>query len=219
MKNEPFESHLVESHLNEDQLHLWRSLDTPFKIQAFLDTCAYRPEYSNLSPLSVIEQGRAHCLDGAVFGAAALRRLGHEPLLVDMFPDPGMDDDHVLAVYRQHRRWGAVAKSNFVGLRSREPVYRDLHELVMSYFEQFYNINGVKSLRTYTRPLNITKLDAFGWEWRDDGVDRIEKALLKRARRPLLTPAMTASLSPVDSLTYQAGMLVANLDGVYKPHE
>lgn len=206
-----------ESHLNEEQRQLWNSLETPYQIQAFLDTCAYRPEYSNLSPLRVIEQRRAHCLDGAVFGAAALRRLGHPPLLVDMFPDPGMDDDHVLAIYRQHGRLGAVAKSNFVGLRSREPVYRDLHELVMSYFEQFYNLNGVKSLRTYTRPLNLARFDRFEWLWRDDGIDRIEQALLHRARRPLLTPAMLAALSPVDALTYQAGMLVANLDGVYKP--
>lgn len=210
--NEPF-----ESHLNEEQRHLWRSLETPYQIQAFLDTCAYRPEYSNLSPLSVIKQRRAHCLDGAVFGAAALRRLGHQPLLVDMFPDPGMDDDHVLAIYRQNGRWGAVAKSNFVGLRSREPVYRDLRELVMSYFEQFYNLNSLKSLRTYTRPLNLARFDRLEWAWRDDGVDRIEQALLKRARRPLLTPVMQAALSPVDTLTYQAGMLVANLDGVYKP--
>ena len=123
----------------------------------------------------------------------------------------------MLAIYRQNGRWGAVAKSNFVGLRSREPVYRDLHELVMTYFEQFYNLNGVKSLRTYTRPLNLASLERYGWEWQDQGVDRIEKALLKRARRPLLTPAMAAALTPVDSLTYQAGMLVADPEGIYKP--
>jgi hypothetical protein len=159
----------LESHLNEEQLRLWRGLESPSQIQAFLDTCAYRPEYSNLSPLNVIEQRRAHCLDGAVFGAAALRRLGHPALLVDMFPDPGVDDDHVLAIYRQNGRWGAVTKSNFVGLRSREPVYRDLHELVMSYFEQFYNLNGIKSLRTYTRPLDLARFDRYGWEWQRCG--------------------------------------------------
>lgn len=208
-----------ESHLTEEQRQIWRSLETPSQIQAFLDTCAYRPEYTNLSPLRVMEQRRAHCLDGAVFGAAALRRLGHPALLVDIFPDPGMDDDHVLAVYRQNGGWGAVAKSNFVGLRSREPVYRSLRELLMSYFEQFYNLDGLKSMRTYTRPLNLARFDRYHWEWQDEGIDRIEKALLRRARRPLLTPAMIASLTPVDALTYQAGMLVANPDGIFKPEK
>lgn len=215
--NELLEQHSLEDHLNEEQLRLWRELTSPSQIQAFLDTCAYRPEYSNLSPLSVLEQRRAHCLDGAVFAAAALRRLGHQPLLVDMFPDPGVDDDHVLAIYRINGRWGSVTKSNFVGLRSREPVYRDLHELVMTYFEQFYNLNGIKSLRTCTRALNLARFDRYGWEWQDQGVDRIEKALLKLKRRPLISPEMAAALTPVDPLTYQAGMLVANPEGIYKP--
>jgi hypothetical protein len=207
----------IDNHFNEEQQAVWRSLESPLAIQQFLDGCAYRPEYSNLSPLNVMIERKAHCLDGAVFGAAALRHLGHPPLLVDIFPDPGMDDDHVLAIYRQNGRWGAVAKSNFVGLRLREPVFRDLRELVMSYFEQFYNINGVKTLRTYTRPLDLGRFDRCDWEVADSGVDRIEKALLARARIPLITPAMAAALTPVDELTYRAGMLVANPAGLYKP--
>lgn len=207
----------LELHLSQEQLALWLSLDTPRKIQDFLDTTVYRPEYDNLCPLRVLGERKAHCLDGAIFAAAALRRLGYPPLLVDLFPDPGMDDDHVLAIFKRNGRWGAVAKSNFVGLRFREPVYSTLRELIMSYFEQFYNVNGVKTLRTYTPPLNLKGFDRLHWEWSDEGTNAIEQALLKRRRIPLITAEMAAELGPVDEITYKAGLLMANPEGLYKP--
>jgi hypothetical protein len=207
----------LEASLNDAQLAILRGLTSPYHIQAFLDTTLYRPEYSNLCPLRVIQEGKAHCLDGGVFAAAALRRLGHPPLLVDIFPDPGMDDDHVLAIYKQNGRYGAVAKSNFVGLRMREPVYARLRELVMSYFEQFYNVNGVKTLRSYTMPVNLARFDGVEWETQDSGVDAIEKTLLARRRYPLISAEMAAGLSPVDEITYKAGLSIANADGLYRP--
>ena len=112
-----------ETHLTPDLCDLLSGLDTPVKIQAFLDTCSYVAEYDNRCPARVLAERRAHCLDGGLFGAMALRRLGYPPLVVDIFPDPGMDDDHVLAIFKVNGRYGAVAKSNFVGLRYREPVY------------------------------------------------------------------------------------------------
>ncbi len=208
---------LLESHLTHEQRATLRGLDTPRKIQDYLDATPYSPEHANRCPLQVMNDRLAHCLDGAMFAAAALRRAGHPPLLLDMFPDPGMDDDHVLAIFKQNGRFGAVAKSNFVGLRFREAVFSSLRELVMSYFEQFYNINGVKTLRTYTRPLDLVRFDRLGWEYTTRGADAIEQALLARKRFPLFTPAMLAALSPVDELTYKAGLMVANYDGLYKP--
>lgn len=208
---------LLESHLTGEQRQILRGLDTPRKIQDYLDATPYSPEYANRCPLEVMNDRLAHCLDGGLFAAAALRRIGYPPLLVDMFPEPGMDDDHVLAIFQQNGRFGAVAKSNFVGLRYREPVYRGLRELVMTYFEQFFNINGVKTLRTYTRPLDLARFDRLGWEFTRRGADAIEKALLARKRIPLVTPAMTAALSPADELAYKAGLMVANWDGLYKP--
>lgn len=209
----------LEEHLDPQNLTLWNSLKTPRKIQDFLDTTAYSPEYANRCPKRVMEDRRAHCLDGAVFAAAALRRIGFRPLVVDMFPDPGMDDDHVLAIFSVNGRLGACAKSNFVGLRYRDPVYRDLRELLMSYFEQFYNLNRVKTLRTHTRLVDLGRYDHWNWEWSNEGIDAIEKMLLGRKRYPILTAEMTASLEPVDDLVYRAGMLVANYDGIYKPVE
>jgi len=207
----------LEDHINEEQRELLRGLDTPVKIQAFLDTCAYVAEYDNRCPARVLAERRAHCLDGALFAAAALRRIGYPPLVVDLFPDPGMDDDHVLAIFKVNGRYGSVAKSNFVGLRYHEPVYHSLRELIMSYFEQFYNVNGVKTLRTHTLPLDLARFDRLGWEWNDRGADAIEKALLARRRITLVPPEIAAALSPVDELTYKAGLLVANPDGLYKP--
>lgn len=207
----------LETHLSAAQQAQLREMDTPEKIQAFLDTTAYVAEYDNRCPARVLAEGRAHCLDGALFGAAALRRMGHPAVVVDLFPDPGMDDDHVLAIFRQNGRYGAVAKSNFVGLRFRAPVYRGLRELVMSYFEQFYNVDGVKTLRTMTPPLNLARFDRLGWEYQDSGADAIEQALLARRRIPLIRAEMAASLAPVDPLTYRAGLLVANPDGLYQP--
>jgi hypothetical protein len=207
----------LEDHINEEQRELLRGLDTPVKIQAFLDTCAYVAEYDNRCPARVLAERRAHCLDGALFAAAALRRIGYPPLVVDLFPDPGMDDDHVLAIFKINGRYGSVAKSNFVGLRYHEPVYHSLRELIMSYFEQFYNVNGVKTLRTHTPPLDLARFDRLGWEWNDRGADAIEKALLARRRITLVPPEIAAALSPVDELTYKAGLLVADPDGLYKP--
>src|SRR5512142_900146 len=186
----------LEDCLDAAQRALWASLDSPARIQAFLDATPYSPENANRCPLRVLQDRRAHCLDGGLFGAAALRRLGYPPLLVDMLPEPGRDDDHLLAVYRRNGCWGAVAKSNFSGLRAREPVYRSLRELVMSYFEDFFNALGEKTLRAYTRPLNLARLDRYRWEYQDAGADAVEKRLYALAALPVLTPAMAAQLGP-----------------------
>lgn len=109
-------------------------LSNPSRIQAFLDELAYSTEPIYRCPLRVLRERTAHCFDGALFAAAALRCLGYPPLIVDLLPN-GRDDDHLLALYRVDGHWGAVAKSNFVGLRFREPIHRTLRELALSYFE------------------------------------------------------------------------------------
>ncbi len=205
--------------LNDDQRALWLGLDSPAAIQAFLDRTPYSPEDANRCPLQVLNDGLAHCLDGALFGAAALWRLGFPPLVIDLFPEPETDDDHVLAVYQVEGRWGAVAKSNYVGLRSREAVYRDLRELVMSYFEAFYNLHGEKTLRAYSRPLHLDRYGQTEWLWRQEGADAVYKRLLALRPIPLLTSGMVRRLSPMDKLSYEAMMQGVNLAGVYQPRK
>ncbi len=206
----------LEAHLSPEELAVWTSLTTPRKIQDFLDTIAYEPEYANRCPLRVLRERRGHCFDGALFAAAALRRLGYPPLVVDLFPEPLTDDEHMLAIYRRHGHFGAVAKSNFVGLRFREPVYRSLRELVMSYFEDYFNAAGQKTLRAYSVPLNLAAFDALNWETDDAGADAIETRTETLRRYSLLTPEMVRDLSPVDSRQLAAGLLGADPDGLFK---
>ena len=190
-------------------------LDTPWKIQVFLDETPYSTEPIYRSPLSVLRDRRAHCFDGALFAAAALRRLGHAPLILDMRAHN--DDDHVIALFRADGHWGAIAKSNTTVLRFREPVYRSLRELVMTYFDFYYNLNGDKALREFSGAVDLRKFDQLGWMSEDAGLERIALHLDAVKHAQILTPAMIARLSPVDKKLYDAGLLGADADGLYKP--
>lgn len=203
--------------INDEQRGIWCGLNHPYTIQEFLDSIPYSSEEKNRTPLQVLQDRVAHCLDGALFAAAALNRLGYPPVLVDLLPEAGWDDDHVLAIYRRNGRYGCLAKSNFVGLRSREPVYRSLRELTMSYFEMFFNVNGKKTLRAYTSPLRLRVFDFSGWMWNEQIPDEIEKRFKGLRQFPIITQDMAEELSDVDPLTYRAGMLVSNPAGLYKP--
>ena len=207
-----------QAHFSPEQEETLAALTSPERIQAYLDGLQYPSGPENRCPAKVMAEGKAHCLDGALFAAFALRRLGHPPVIVDLLPEPGSDDDHVLVIFRCGRGMGALAKSNFTGLRLREPVYRSLRELVMSYFDFYFNMDGVKTLRFYSPPVRLERLDHLGWMASDAGVDAIEKHLYTLRKIPLLTPEMIAGLSPADPLTYRAGTLVVNPDGLYKPH-
>jgi hypothetical protein len=143
----------AEFDFSKRELRTLRGLQRPERIQRFLDEeVGYDTGDGGArcrSPRRVLRERLAACMDGALFAAAALRVNGHPPLLLDL--EAERDDDHVLAIFRQHGRWGAIAKSNYAGLRFREPVYRTLRELVMSYFEHYYNLRREKSLRNYSR--------------------------------------------------------------------
>jgi len=192
------------------------NLDTPFKIQAFLDTVIYPGGEENRSPIEVLRQRKAHCLDGALFAASVLRLLGFEPQIIDMMPDPGKDDDHILALFKVGSHWGAVAKSNFSGLRFREPIHRTLRELVLTYFDDSFNIRGEKTLRYYSRPVHLSCFDRMNWMTDSKGVGAVEKHLYKVKMIPLITPEQAVYLSPVDKRSFDAGTLGLNYDGVYK---
>ncbi len=207
----------LESQLTPKARTTWEGLTTPAKIQEYLDSIPYSAEERDRCPLATLLDGKAHCLDGALFAAAALRHIGEPPIVVDLLPVPGADDDHVLAVFRHHRRLGAIAKSNFTGLRYREPVYRTLRELVMSYFEDFYNVNGMKTLRAYTAFVQLAHLDRFDWMTTDAGVAEVVRRMAEVQRFHLLTAEMEAELRPLDRRSYEAGLMGANTAGLYKP--
>ncbi len=196
---------------------VFHTFKTPRDVQNYLDDTPYSPEDRNRCPVNVVKDRWAHCLDGGLFGALGLRTLGYLPIIVDLQSDEGLDDDHVLAVYRLNGLWGAVAKSNFNGLRLREPVFRSLRELAMSYFEDYFNVDGVKSLRFYTVPLDLSSLDKFDWMSKDTGADKIEQILKHRRKTRLVPEQVISSFSRMDELSYKAGMLGVNHSGLYKP--
>jgi hypothetical protein len=201
--------------LTPSERKLWRGLTTPIKIQAYLDTIPYTGEERYRCPLTFLRDGTGHCFDGALFAAAALRALGYPPLWVDLIP--GDDDDHILAVFQRNRCWGAVAKSNFSGLRYREPVYRSLRELAMSYFEDYYSLTRKRTLRGYTRPLDLATFDHLNWMTSDDGLDDIGVALGEITSYKLLTPAQVRALNPLDERSFNAGAYGADLEESYMP--
>ena len=202
--------------LKKNERQLMAGLNTPVKIQAFLDQLSYSLEEAYRCPLRVLRERTAHCFDGAIFAAGALWRLGHPPLILELLPND-RDDDHLLALYQRYGHWGALAQSNFASLRFREPVYRTLRELIMSYFEQFYNVDREKTLRGYTRPLNLQTMGNIRWMVDDRLLEEISERLDKIRRYSLINEKIAGELSPVDERSYQAGLLGANKKGLYRP--
>lgn len=201
--------------LTAEETRALRALRSPEGVQAFLDDVPYSAESAYRSPRQVLRDRKAHCFDGAVLAAAALRRLGHPPRLLDLRAE--RDDDHVLCLFRRGALWGAVAKSNCTGLRFRDPVHRTLRELVMTYFEDYFNTEGEKSLRAYSRPVDLARFDPLGWETDPAAMERIAVALDDARHYPLLPPGGARRLAPVDRRSFEAGFLGADGAGLYRP--
>ncbi len=187
-----------------------KSLRRPERIQRFLDEdVAYNLEPDGptcFSPRLALRQMTAHCMEGALLAAAALRVQGRPALLLDL--ESVRDDDHVLAVFQHGGCWGAIAKSNYSGLRCRDPVYRSLRELVMSYFPHYFNLRGEKTLRAFsTRPVNLARFDPQGWMTSEEPVWCIPEYLCTVAHSRLLTPAQIRRLPKMDPRLFAAGCL------------
>jgi len=183
-----------------------RALGSPWGIQRALDAMPYHAAGTAWSPRAVLRERTAHCLEGAVFAAAALRVLGHPPLLLDL--EAVQDTDHVIAVFRLRGHWGAIAKSNFSGLRYREPVYRSVRELVLSYFEGYINLRGERTLRAFSCPVSLARFDRShpGWMVSDAPLRWIAEYLVEVPHTRLLTPAMVRDLSRVDRRSLDAAL-------------
>jgi hypothetical protein len=202
-----------QSHLPTERRKQFLQLRTPFAIQEYLDSMPYIGEEHDRSPLNVMLDEQCHCLDGGFFAALALWQIGFTPLVIDLVPNPGMDDDHVLALYRVDGRWGAVAKSNYINLGFREPVYKNLRELVMTYFEHYCSINKEKTLRGYTRPFDASHYSHLNWAWDENGSNELyHKHFYGRKSIPLLDKQMAKHLNPLTDRAYHAETLYTNLN-------
>jgi hypothetical protein len=190
------------------ELSVFKKLSSPAKIQEYLDSLTYSDEPIYRSPRSVLRDRKAHCFDGALFAASAMRRLGYPPLIIELAAV--RDDDHLLAIYRQGGFIGALGKSNFAGLRFREPIYRNLRELALSYFEGYYNVKGEKTLRRYSTVINLERFDKIRWMTSDEHLDQIEHALDRARHYSLMTRAAENKLHPMDERSFAAGLVGAN---------
>jgi hypothetical protein len=190
--------------LSPEDVRTLRSLKTPAQIQKFVDALTYKYADTAASPKRVLRERKGHCLEGALVAAAALRVNGYPPLLMDL--EAVHDDDHVLAIYRERGLWGSIAKSNYAGLRFRAPVYRTLRELAMSYFEQYYNLRGERTLRAYSVPVNLARLDGKHWMTAEEDVWCVTDLLVDARHYPLMPDKVARALPRVDRRSFEAGM-------------
>lgn len=193
--------------LTSGELARLKRLTTPRKIQDFLETLRANDGNDTCrSPRRVLEEGRAHCIEGAMLAALALRVQGHPPLIVDLTSSPE-DLDHVIAVFRQHGHWGAISKTNHAVLRYREPVYKTIRELVLSFFHEYTTDDGKKTLRSYSRPVDLSRFDTRGWMTSDEDVWYVAEHLCDVPHIPLLTRNQIATLRRADPIEIKIGKM------------
>jgi hypothetical protein len=189
------------------ELRIYRSFRRPIDIQRFLDDkVAYNKEPGGVTcyaPRTVLKLRLAHCMEGALFAAAALEFLGHAPRIIDLTAT--RDSDHVLAVFQENGRWGAIAKSNFAGLRYREPVYWNLRELAMSYFEHYFNLRRERTLRGHSKPVALSRFDALQWRTTEEQVWEIPTHLTEIKHFPLISS--DKKLTSIDRRSFRAGLV------------
>lgn len=187
------------------ELRKLRTLKDPHGIQRCLNDQPYHLADTAWSPRRVLSENTSHCFEGAVFAAAALRANGYPPLVIDL--EAEHDTDHVVAVYKNDGHWGSISKSNYSGLGFREPIFRSLRELVMSYFDAYFNMRRERSLRTFSNPVDLARFDRLSWMTTDQPVWFIAEYLLTIRHFPLLTRQMAKRLHRLDDRTFHAGCL------------
>lgn len=152
-------------HFTSEEETFLKSLGSPAKIQEYLDSIPFNFEEDGetcMSPRSVMREGKAHCIEGAMLACAALLLSGELPLLLSL-KVKSSDVDHVVALYKRNGYWGAISKTNHAVLRFRDPVYKTVRELAMSYFHEYFLVSdGTKTMRGYSAPINMRK---FGTRW------------------------------------------------------
>lgn len=194
----------------------FKKLNSPEKIQGYLDQLVYNSQNAAISPRYVMMTNDGHCLEGGLFAAAALEFLGHKPLMVDLQAEN--DDHHVITVYKTKTGWGSLSKSNTTLLRGRDPVFRNIHELVMSYFEFYFNLRGQKSLYAYTNPINLNRYNHWNWRTSDHDLDLMGKSFSDEIHYELIGLKELKKLPVAQKNVQDACFLGADPDGLYNGH-
>ena len=186
-----------------------RKLNTPAKVQDFLNSLKFNFEKGGdtlKSPLMILKAKNAHCLEGAVLGAYILSLHGHKPLLLHLEATKH-DFDHVVTLFKVHGLWGALSKTNHAVLRYREPVYKNIHELVISYFHEYFLDNGAKTLRSYSEPMDLNIFEK-GWEISEKNLWGIDQELDKIKHFEIAPKKAFKKLRKADKIEIKAGKIV-----------
>lgn len=198
------------SNFTAQELKILRSLNTPCKVQDFIDRLKInfdKGQDTCQSPWQVLKSRKAHCIEAAMLAALALRLQGQPPLVIDL-EAAAHDDDHVVAVFKQFGRWGAISKSNHAVLRYREPIYKDIHELVMSYFHEYTDKQGRKTLRSYAGPINLSRFDKQEWMTDIKDVWYIAEYLANIKHRKIVSRRQIRNLRRADAIERKIGSVV-----------
>jgi hypothetical protein len=197
------------SALTKEELNVLRKLSTPIKIQDYLDSLPINFEKRGetcYSPRRVLREKKAHCIEGAMLAAVALMLAGEKPLLLDLKTLPS-DDEHVVALYKRNGRWGAISKTNHATVRFRDPIYRNVRELAASYFhEYFLDSTGVKTLRSYSEPINLNRFGS-AWITAEEDLWHIADALDTVPHFPFFPPENARYIRKADAMERKAGSL------------
>jgi len=197
--------------LTQTEKELYRSLSSPTKIQNYLNTLAMRTDEKEpivRSPRKIIESMSATCMEGALLAAVALSYHGHKPLLMDLKVGRNTRDvDHVVALFKEDGSWGALSKTNHGVLRYREPIYKNVRELALSYFHEYFTNDGKKNLRSYSEPFDISKKFGMDWITSDEDLYEMAYALDEIEHTDILTPKMARNLRLADDIEIEAGKI------------
>lgn len=196
--------------LTKKELRILRELNTPKKIQDFLNKIPINFDYRKdtlMSPRMILKKWKCHCIEAAVFAAACLKLQGRKPLLVDMTAVKH-DYDHVIAVFKEKGKWGAISKTNHAVLRYREPIYYNIRELVMSFFHEYTDKKGRKTLRSFSLPIDLRRFDKKGWIIDKEDLWYIDSYLGKVKHYPILNKRQIRNLRKADKIEIEAGKIV-----------
>lgn len=198
--------------LLKQEVLLLKKLNTPQKIQTWLESIPFNTETKGetlYSPRMVMKMKKAHCMEGALFAALALTYHGYKPLLLDLKVDTiRHDSDHVVTLFQKDGHWGAISKTRHAVLRYRDPIYKSIRELVMSYFHEYFIGSGKKTLRSYsTKPFDLSKL-GYDWITSTDNLFDIASTLDSAPHTKILTPAQVRGLRNASRIEIKAGEII-----------
>jgi len=197
---------------SKNEIRILKKLNSSQKIQDYLNTLTFNFEQKGqtcMSPRRVMQNKTAHCMEGALFAVAALEFHGEKPWIMDLRATTRpYDSDHVVAVFKKFGCYGAISKTNHAVLRYREPVYKTLGELALSYFHEYFLDTGKKTLREYSQLLDVSLFDKLEWRTSDKELFDIPAFLDDIKHFSILSREQIKNLRKADAIEIEAGKIV-----------